>query len=198
MKKIFLLLPVSVFLLSGACKKSNDDAPGNNGGGPDLVLPNNGYLLTIGKDLANHDDTLTFWFSTSGQELTVYGHEYLRASDEVSLTPNGDGTMTIKKMTPYYHNNKSYQWFGIEENKSPDFSSFPQNKYLYQFYHPAQSELTQFNIKRNDSDKRKFTIESKAYPGYYLGCAKWKNATYPITNRLVFTTKSQEFWLVSK
>src|ERR1044071_6327251 len=99
MKKMFFLLPVSLFLLSGTCKKSNEDVPGNNGGGPDVTLINNGYLLTIGKDLDNHDDTLTFWFSTSGQELTLYGHQYLRSSDEISLTSNSNGTMTISKMT---------------------------------------------------------------------------------------------------
>jgi hypothetical protein len=198
MKKIFLLLPVSIFLLSGTCKKSNDDVPGNNGGGPDVTLPTSGYLLTMGKDSDNHTDTMTFWFSTNGQEMTEYGHQYLRSSDEIAMTSNGNGTMTVKKMVPYVHNNKNYQCFGIVENKNPDFSSFPQNSYLYTMFHETESELTQFIIKRTDGDKKKFTIESKAFPGYYLGCAKWKNATYATTDRLVFTTVAHEFWFVAK
>lgn len=195
MNRNFSLLAVSLFLLSAACKK---DSPGTDGNGPDVVLPTDGFLVTMGKNKDNHMDTLAFWFSTNGQELTVYDYGYGRPQDEISMNPNSNNTVTIQKKVPYMHNNKPYKWFGIDENKNPDFSSFPLNQYLFDMFHEAESAKTQFIIKRKDGDMEKFTIESKAFPGYYLGCAKWKNATYPTETRLVFTTKAQEFWFMQK
>jgi hypothetical protein len=200
MKSTFSFLPlalVSMFLMSGMCKKSGSGDP-DGPDGPDVTFPTTGHLVTMGRNADNHIDTITFYLTTLAWDLTVYNHPFLRADDEVTLRPNGNGTMTIIRRTPHMHQNIPYKWFGIEENISPDFSQFPNNKYLFEFFHPSESILTQFVIKRSEDDMYKFTIESKAYPGYYLGCAKWKNAVYPTTNRLVFTTSPAIWWLVQK
>lgn len=202
MKKTFSLLPVfavSLFLLSATCKKEDAQLPDPGGpGGPNVLLPTSGYLLTMGRNADNHSDTMTYYFHSSLQELTVYGHQFLRDQDEVSFENNSNGTVSIKKKIPHVSGNKNYQYFGIEENTSPSSSIFPLNKYLFDFFHEQPSILTQFIIHRKDGERTKFTIESKAYPGYYLGCAKWQHATYPTTERFVFTTTPAEFWFTKK
>jgi hypothetical protein len=196
MNRIFSLLTVStvsIFLLSSTCKK---DSPDSNG--PDVVLPTSGFLVTMGINREGYSDTLTYLHSTIGQELTMYGYGLQRPDDEIRLINYGDGTMAIERKVPYIQNSKPYNKFGVEENTSPVFSSFPDHKYLFYFYHEQHSVLTRFTIKRKDGDMEKFTIESKAYPGYFLGCAKWKNAVYPTQTRLVLTTKAQEFWFIQR
>lgn len=79
MKKTFFLLSVWIFLLSASCKKSNEDLPApGDPRGPNVVLPNSGYLVCFGKDMNNQKDTMTFYFSTSGQEMTIFGRPFLR------------------------------------------------------------------------------------------------------------------------
>jgi hypothetical protein len=195
MKRIFSVLVVSTICFSfmaATCKKDDVTSPGT---GPDVLLPNSGFLCTMGIDLAGHTDTLTFWFSTSGQEMTLYGKGLQRADDEINLTSNGNGTMTVNRKGSYVHNGITYKIFGIQPNPNISTSTFP-NPYLYDFFNASPSAETQFIIKRIDGDKTKFTIESKAYPGNFLGAAKWKNATYPIENRLVFTGKQQVFFFM--
>ena len=191
MTKKFIAFLICLPLLTIMCTKQS---PSNDNDGPDVVLHTSGYLCTMGKNGFNHQDTLTFWFSASGQDMSVFGREYLRPEDEISLTVNSNNTMTIKKRIPYVQQNKPFQWLGIRANANPDFSSFPDNEYLFTLFHETESELTQFHIKRSQGDMNKFTIESKAYPGYYLGVAKWEDATYPTEDRLVFTTIAKEFW----
>jgi hypothetical protein len=198
MKKTHALFPitiVSLFLLSAACKKSNEDLPAPGGpGGPDIVLPSSGHLVCMGIDRNGHMDTLTFWHSTSGGQMTLFGRQYLRAADEARFINNGDGTVNIKRKEPYVHNNINYDKFGIQENPNPSTSDWPDNKYLWTMYQKDASVLNNFIIKRDPNDKFKFTIESRAYPGYFLGVAKWKNATYPTSDHLVFTTKQVMWW----
>ncbi|MBN8786539.1 MAG: hypothetical protein J0I84_05570 [Terrimonas sp.] len=195
MKKILSLLSVCIFLLSASCKKSNEDLPApEDPRGPNVVLPNSGYLVCFGKDMNNQKDTMTFYFSTSGQEMTIFGRPFLRPADEISFTNNSDGTVNIRRKTAHVHNGVSYDMFGIEENKNPDFSSFPKNKYLWTFFQKDESVTNHFIIKRDAGDLLKFTIESKAFPGYFLSVAKWEHATYPTTTRLVFTTTPVVFW----
>jgi hypothetical protein len=200
MKKFFSPLTTSIICLSlfaMSCKKDNGS---NNppGPGPGVTLATSGFLCTMGINRDGHTDTLTYWFSTSGQEMTGYGPGYQRPEDEIRLLSNGNGTTTIRRKTPYVYNNKSYDMFGIEVNASPAFSSFPDNKYLFDFFNEAPSVETEFIIKRTDADANKFTIESKAYPSYFLGTAKWKNATYPTETRLVFTGKQQVFFFMQQ
>jgi hypothetical protein len=184
---------VSLFLLSSTCKKDTPDTPG---GGPGATFRTSGYLVTMGINRQGNNDTLIFWFTTGGDFLTTYGFGYGRPEDELAMTVNSNNTMTIQKKVPHVYNNKSYKWFGIEENTNPALSPFPNNSYLFDMFHEEESAKTQFIIKRKDGDMEKFTIESKAYPGYFLGSAKWKNAVYPTETRLVFTTKAQEFWFM--
>ena len=198
MNRIFSLLSVStvsLFLLSSTCKKDTPDTPGND---PSVTYRTSGYLVTMGINRQGSKDTLIFWFTTNGDQLTGYGYGYGKPEDEIMMTANGNGTMTIKKKLPYKYNNKEYKWFAIEPNTNPGLSPFPNNSYLFDMFHEAETAETQFIIKRKEGDMEKFTIESKAYPGYYLGCAKWKNAVYPTETRLVFTNKAQEFWFMEK
>jgi hypothetical protein len=193
MKKIQLLLSfilVSLVLLSASCKKEKEDQPD----GPDVTLPVSGHLVCIGKDSDNHLDTLTFWHSTSGREMSEFYREHLRPADEIRFTTNGSGTVNIRRKEPYVHNNINYDKFGIEENTNPVLSSFPNNSYLWTMYQKDETVLNTFIINRDKNDLYKFTIESKAFPGNYLGVEKWKNATYPTTDRLVFTTKPVIWW----
>lgn len=195
MKKTLTFITVSLFLLSAACSKKNEDLPAPGGpGGPDIVLPTSGHLVCMGKDQNNHTDTMTFWHSTSGGQMTVFGREYLRAADEIRFTNNSNGTETIRRKEPYVHNYINYDMFGIQENPNPSTSEWPNNSYLWTMYQKDASVLNQFIIKRDATDKFKFTIESKAFPGYYLGVAKWKNATYPTTTYLVFTGTPVVWW----
>ncbi|MBL7735954.1 MAG: hypothetical protein JNL51_10870 [Chitinophagaceae bacterium] len=195
MKKTLFLLPICIFLLSASCKKSNEDLPDPGGPrGPNVLLPNSGYLVCFGKDMNNHKDTMTFYFSLSGQEMTLFGRPFLRTDDEIMFTNNSDRSVNIRRKTAHVHNGVSYDMFGIEENKNPAFSSFPKNKYLWTFFQKDESVTNHFVIKRDEGDKLKFTIESKAFPGYFLGVAKWEHATYPSTDRLVFTTTPVVFW----
>jgi hypothetical protein len=195
MKKqsLYLITILSLYLFSASCKKDKEDQPGP-GGGPNVVLPISGHLVCIGKDSDNHLDTLTFWHSTSGREMVEFYREYLRAADEIRFTVNGNGTVNIRRKEPYVHNSINYDKFGIEENKNPGSSSFPDNSYLWTMYQKDETVLNSFIINRDKNDLYKFTIESKAFPGYFLGVEKWKNATFPTTDRLVFTTKQIVWW----
>src|ERR1700754_3792659 len=134
MKKTLSLLPVCIFLLSATCKKSGEDLPDPGGNGPDMELPNNGFLVCMGKDPDNHSDTMTFYFSTSGRQMTVFGRQFLRNADEVFFTNNSDGTVNIKRKEAYIHNYVSYDRFGIEENKNPSVSEWPSNSYLWTMF----------------------------------------------------------------
>ena len=196
MNRIFSLLTVFIvcqFFLAGSCKKDNADVPAP---GPDVILPNSGFLSTMGIGHSGQTDTLTYWFSTGGDEMTTYGKGFQKSDDELSFINNGNGTVTIKRKGSYVHNNITYKMFGVQPNPSPSISDWPNNPYLYHFFYENPSDKTQFIIKRTDADINKFTIESKAYPGYFLGTAKWKNATYPTETRLVFTSKKQLFFFM--
>ena len=195
MKKIHSLLTITIvflFLLFASCKKEKEDLPGP--GGPNVILPASGHLVCIGRDRDNQMDTLTFLHSTNGREMTEFYREFLRPADEVRFVATGNGTVRIRRKEPHVHDNFSYDKFGIEENKNPVFSSFPNNAYLWTMYQKDESVLNTFIINRDPSDMKKFTIESKAFPGYFMGVEKWKNAVYPTTDRLVFTTKPVVWW----
>ena len=193
MKKIHALLPitiVSLFLLFASCKKGNVPGPVD----PNVTLPTSGHLVCIGRDRDNQMDTLTFWHTTIAREMTEFYREFLRPADEIRFIPNGNGTVRIRRKEPHVHDNFNYDKFGIEENTNAVFSSFPNNKYLWTMYQKDESVLNTFIINRDPGDMKKFTIESKAFPGYYMGVEKWKNAVYPTTDRLVFTTKPVTWW----
>ena len=187
MKKIFSLSIVSVFLLSATCKKESDEP----GGGPDIVLPTDGYICTNGK--THVGNVVTFYWTTIAWNITSYGKDFVRPEDQVSFIIGGNNTVSIKRKTPHMHQNREYKWFAIEVNSFPQGSSFPDHPYLWELT-DTQSELTQFIIHRNDDDKLKFTIESKAYPGYYLSIGKSKNSVQNVDNNLTFTRSAKVWW----
>jgi len=193
-KRINLLLMVMVAcsLLFVSCKKDRTDdatAPG-----PDITYVTSGFLCTKGSS-SNSSSTLVYYFDLgSGDQMWGYVSGNQRPEDEVSLITNGNGTVSIKKKIPYLYNGKSYSYFAIEKNTSPGISPFPNHSYLFSFLRENTSAETEFGIQRNADDGTKFTIESKSYPGYYLGTAKWANSSLPIEGRLVFTTRKQEFF----
>jgi hypothetical protein len=190
---LFLTTILFSFLLSTGCNKGKEGLPGDPDG-PDVVLPTSGHLVCIGKGRQGYMDTLTFWHSTIGSDMDMFLRQSLRPADEIRFTANGDGTVTIRRKEPHVQNNINYDKFGIEVNGNPVFSSFPDNAYLWTMYHQVESVLNHFVIKRDQNDIYKFTIESKAFPGYFLGVEKWKNAAYPTTDRLVFTTTGVTWW----
>lgn len=191
-KTSLLLVSLSAIILS--CKKEGgEDATAT---GPGIAYVTDGFLCTMGKNTQGQPDTLVFYFSTNGQQMTVYSRGFPRPQDAVKLISNGNNTLSIEKKIPYVHNNKSYSNFGIIKS-NPATSPFPSHPYLFYMFHADPSDETQFIIKRNDTDGEKFTIESKAYPGYYLGVAKWANATEPTEDRLVFTSSKKEFFFMA-
>jgi hypothetical protein len=115
----------------------------------------------------------------------------------VSFITHGNGTVSIKMKVPYVYQNKDYSYLGIHVNPNPLVSPFP-HPYLY-FLAPVDYDISesQFVIKRNATDGTKFTIESKKYPGNYLGVAKWKNTVQPVQSRLVYTSEKKEFFCMS-
>ncbi|MEP6712219.1 MAG: hypothetical protein ABJA37_07385 [Ferruginibacter sp.] len=195
MKKIlFRLLFLSVVSsLIFSCKK--ESTSGDDPHGPDVLLRTEGFLCTIGISRTGAPDTLTFYFGTNGENVSGYSYGYTRASDKVHISPSGDNSVSIIKNIPYVSGGKNYNYFGIKANSNPVFSSFPNNQYLYYLYAEASTE-TEFVVKRDDLDNTKFTIESKSHPGYYLGTARWINATYPTEANLVFTREKQKFFFV--
>jgi hypothetical protein len=198
MKKIFLpLLFLSIIsLLASSCKKQGtaDIDPH----GPDVLLRTEGFLCTMGISRLGNTDTLTFYFTTAGHEMDGYLAGFTRPEDEVNIISNGNNTVSVKKRIPYVSGGKPYNYFGIKENTNPVFSSFPDNAYLFYFFYESPSSETEFIVKRSATDNNKFTIESKSHPGYFLGTAKWHNATYPTEANLVFSSKKQEFFFMAQ
>jgi hypothetical protein len=196
MKKIFLpLLFLSIAsLFVSSCKK--ESTADNNGGGPDVLVRTEGFLCTMGIGRSGSTDTLTFYFTTGGQEIVGYLAGFTRPEDEINIINNGNNTVSIKKRIPYVSGGTSINYFAIKKNTSPIFSSFPDNEYLWYLYYQADSVETEFIVKRSAADNTKFTIESKSRPGYFLGTARQRNATYPTEARLVFGSKKQEFFFL--
>ncbi len=194
MKKAFLNISLSIIIFSTiiSCKKEAGD--NGTGQGPDITYVTSGLLCTKGSG-TNNSTILSYYFDLgSGDQMWGYVSGNGRPEDEVGLTTNSNGTVTIKKKKAYQHNGKSYSYFAIEKNASPGISPFPSHSYLFSFLKETTSAETEFIIQRNAADGTKFTIESKKYPGYYLGTAKWVNSLSSTEGRLVFTTKKQEFF----
>ena len=190
-----LYLALAAIFIS-SCKK--ESTPDNNANGPAVLLRTEGFLCTMGVARDGSIDTLTYYQTTIAKEMTVYFNAYLRDQDELHIVKNGNNTVTIKRKTPWTSSSRTYSYFGIEVNSNPPFSSFPYNDYLWDFPHESASPETEFIVKRSDADINKFTIESNVYRGYFLGTEKWRNASYPTEERLVYTTTPQDFFFMTK
>ena len=196
MKKILLpLLFLSIVsLLVSSCKK--ESTAGTNPAGPDVLVRTEGFLCTMGIGRSGTTDTLTFYFTTAGQEISGYPAGFTRPEDKVNIINNGNSTVSIRKTIPYIYSGIPYNYFGIKANTNPSSSSFPDNDYLWYFFYDAASVETEFIVKRSTADNAKFSIESKKHPGYFLGTARQSAATYPTEARLVFGSKKQEFFFM--
>jgi hypothetical protein len=186
MKKVFVLLLIScnslIFLSS--CKK--ESAGDNKERGPDIALPNSGFLCTIGIGQSGAKDTLTYnpW---GGGPVTVYMPGYQDADDKLNITKNSNNTVTLQRSVPLISSTGSeVKYFGSQRNVSPDFSSFPQNDYLFYIY-DVKSDETEFILQRDTTDILKFSLECKSHPGFFLSTAKWRNAVYPTETHLVIS-----------
>lgn len=184
-----IALVVSFFLLT-SCKKEDGESGGPTG--PNITYVTDGVLCTMGVNHLGVTDTLSYRYSGIDQ-ITVYNKGFTKDGDEVRFTNNSNGTVSIEKKGPYVHNNKNYIYFGIQNNGN---SLFPTHTHSFSSLRDVKSAETEFIIKRNAGDSKKFTIESKAYSGQFLGTAKWRNATYPNESYLVFTSKPQEFFFL--
>ena len=193
-KKLNLLLVSLPFLLVMCSKEKDAEQEDRN---IDMLL-SSGYLCTMGQSSNNQFDTLVYYFSQGGRELQGYGAGWSNESDQVRLERNGDGTFNVVQQVPFIQAGKAYSLFGIKINAVPGNSSFPNNKYLFDFYQQEASLTTQFIIKRNPSDRERFTIESKAYPGYYLAAGKKKSQVYTEESSLIFQEVAEEFFFLQK
>jgi hypothetical protein len=185
MNLMMVMITCSIFFVS--CKKDGDDATAP---GPDILLSNDGFLCTYKGD--------TLRYITSGVRTVItYVYGDGRKSDEVSFETNGDNTVSIKLKVPYTAGGRNNNYFRIQKNSSPSASSFPNNLYLFNWQEGVSNE-TDFIVKRKDTDKTKFTLESKAYPGYFLSTEKGKGELGITDTHIVFTTRQQEFFFMAK
>lgn len=182
---------ISAVLLLGSCKKevANDTA-----NGPAITYPTNGFLCTASNyAAAGGFSTVMFFSSTAGQTAAGYLPGGGRTADEVRVVVNSNNTVSIQLKIPLRSGGRDYPYFRIQPNINPLISSYPNNLYLFNFSETTTTE-TEFILKRSDADKLKFTLESKAYPGYFLGTGRWKNSTSKNDDNLVFTSKQQLFF----
>lgn len=195
MKKIFLpigFLLLTVATITTSCEKSGADD--STATGPDITYVTDGVLCTMGINQFGYLDTLSYRYSGIDQ-ITIYNKGFTKPGDEVRITNNSNNTASLEKKGPYVNNNKNYIYFAILPNNGPN-PLFPAHTHTFPALREIKSIETEFIIKRNAVDSKKFTIESKAYPGQFLGTAKWRNATYPNESYLVFTSKPQEFFFL--
>lgn len=193
MKKsiILLFIPVSALLLFSSCKK--EKAGEDNEPGPDVTVPNSGFLCTIGVGESGAKDTLVYnpW---GGGPVAVYGQGYQDEDDELHITKNSNNTVALQRRIPLISGTGSeFKYFGSQRNASPAFSSFPQNEFLFYIYDVKSAE-TEFILQRDTADMLKFSLECKSHPGYFLSTAKWRNAAYPTETHLVISRTRRLFF----
>jgi hypothetical protein len=189
----FIVL-ISSSLLLGSCKKEVADDTGN---GPAITYPTSGFLCTASNHAALGGSSTVMYFSaTGGQTAVGYLSGAGRPADEVSVVLNSNNTVSIQLKIPLRSGGRDYTHFRIQPNINPLVSSYPNNLYLFNWSETKTTE-TEFILKRSDADKLKFTFESKAYPGYFLGTGRWKNSTSKNDDNLIFSSKQQLFFFKS-
>jgi hypothetical protein len=196
MKKIIsplLLLFIGLSVFSSSCKKDGGEEPPPPG--PDVTLPTSGLLCTRTNYLRPGGyDTIKYRSVTTGDVMIGIGDTRISQDGErVFVVINGDNTVSIKLEKPLRSGGRDYYYFRTQVNSSPVASVFPLNAYLFNWSETATSE-TKFIINRSAANKLKFTLESKAYPGYFLGTARWKNSLAENDDSLIFSSKKQEFF----
>jgi hypothetical protein len=193
MKKVFLYVSM---LLTGfltvfvSCKKNGDDATGS---GPAITPVIDGYLCTIGSYVSS-TDTLVFDITQAnlGRGMVLYVPGNIKPESQVTLIAQGSSDLMLIKLKKPYGSRPQTHFF-----ISPDPSSFPVNPYYFGVSYEGHdvSEL-QFIIKRSSTDNKKFTIESKKYPGNYLNIAKPEVTISTGASKLVYTAAKREFFFM--
>jgi hypothetical protein len=196
MKKIFPAMLSFLFgmsILSSSCKKE----AGSDVIGPDITYATSGFLCTIGIGRNYVIDTLVVHPTNGFEAVREYGYGFTPSKDELNITNNSNGTVSLKLTTPDVSSTGTYTHIGLYGSNLPLGSA---TFYPIQFTKQATFE-TDLLIKRNAADGKKFSLESKAVRGYYLsaihpGVQYQPNST--TETKLVFSTKKQEFFFLSK
>jgi len=188
------LLPTIIIacsLLFSSCQKSGDDALAP---GPAITPVIDGYLCTIGSYLSS-TDTLVYDIvqSNNGRDMVRYVPGSNKPENQVTLIVQGSSDLFLIKLKKPYGNTRPQTHFFIK----PDPSSFPVYPYYFgvAFEGNDVSEL-QFVIKRSSTDNKKFTIESKKYPGNYLNIAKPGVPISTGASKFVYTPAKREYFFM--
>jgi hypothetical protein len=200
MKQSLLHSGFSIFLLSisiVSCKKEAADNPVNPG--TNITYVTSGFLCTMGIGENQKVDTLVLMpikgYGTS--TANVYSYGYIPKEDEFSITNNSNGTVSVKFKTPYVSGTKTYTHIGLYG------SQFPLGTSTFYPFQLAEKESieTQFEMKRNTTDGRLFTLESKAVPGFYLSTIHPGYQYQPhssVETKMAFSIKKQDFFFLPK
>jgi hypothetical protein len=194
MKTKFLNLSLLAIIFSTfiSCSKKGDAGPTEPG--PDITLPTSGLLCTRTNYLRPGGyDTVKYRTSTLGRNMFGYIKGTEQNGERILLTTNGDNTVSVKLEKPLITGGLEYNYFLVKVNSSPSSSIFPFNAYLFNWSQTNTPE-SKFIIARSASDKLKFTLESKAFPGNYLGTGRWKNSNADNDDNLIVGSTKQEFF----
>jgi hypothetical protein len=189
MNWVVIMISSSLFFVS--CKKGGDDA---NGSGPAVTPVIDGYLCTIGSYVSS-TDTLVFNIvqANNGRAMVTYVPGNIKPESQVTLIAQGSSDLVLIKLKKPYGSRPQTHFF-----ISPDPSSFPVNPYYFGVsYEGHDASELQFIIKRSSTDNKKFSIESKKYPGNYLNIAKPEVTISTGASKLVFTAVKREFFFMT-
>ena len=195
MKKrlLFICLFATGYSLFLSCEKGGDDSTGP---GPDATYITSGYLGTMGTTVTNTFDTLFFDVSAYplGRPMAGFGFVGESPQDQVTFITQNNGTSLIKMISPYGNQKLTHFWI------RPDPSSFPVYPYYFSMAADDKADITelQFIIKRSDTDSRKFTIESKKYPGNYLNIERTPGTLQTTQSHLIFSAAKKEFFFIAQ
>lgn len=192
LKLCLLVLCFSLIVVS--CKKEAGDD--STAPGPDVTYITDGYLGTMGTTVTNTFDTLFFDISafSLGRPMAGWGFGGEKPEDQLTLITQNNGSPQIKLKIPYGSGSLTYLWI------RPDPTAFPVYPYYFSMASDVNTNVSelQFIIKRSDSDSRKFTIESKQYPGNFLNIVRPSGSLQTIQSKLVFTPAKKEFFFITK
>lgn len=162
--------------------------------GPAITPVIDGYLCTIGSYVSS-TDTLVYDIvqSINGRDMVRYIPGSNKPENQVTLIVQGSSDLFLIKLKKPYGNTRPLTHFFIK----PDPSSFPVYPYYFgvAFEGNDVSEL-QFLIKRSSTDNKKFTIESKKYPGNYLNIAKPQVTISTGASKFVYSPAKKEFFFM--
>ena len=197
MNKMLIKLSLSAIIISTflSCKKDagDDDA----GSGPDITYTTSGFLCTIGIGRNYVIDTLVFHPTRGIDQVLEYRNGFTPQTEELYISNNSNGTVSLMLKIPYSSQSVKYTHIGMYGSNLP----LGQSTFYASQLKKVTSAETDLILKRNATDGRKFSLESKAVPGYYLSTVHPGIQYQPILTtetKLVFSTKKQEFFFLPK